>query len=210
MRRLVGGFAGEAGGRRDPAGVPAHHFHDEDLGRGLGHRGDIEARLEHRYGGVFGHRTEARAAVGYGEVVVDGLRYADHGHVMAHGLADLRDLVGRVGRVVAAVVEEPADVVGTEHIDQAFVLGAVLLDRLELEPARAERAAGGVTQCRNGAGRLFRGIDQLLAQGADDAVACGQHADLVLARGLDNGAGAGVDDGGDASGLRVEQIALHR
>ena len=39
------GRAREPAGRGDPAGVPAHHFQDEHLGRGLGHRGDIERGL---------------------------------------------------------------------------------------------------------------------------------------------------------------------
>jgi hypothetical protein len=33
---------------------------------------------------------------------------------------------------------------------------------------------------------------------------------LVLARRLDHRAGTGVDDGGDATGLRIQEVALHR
>jgi len=40
---------------------------------------------------------------------------------LAHGFAELRDLEAGVGRVAAAVVEEVADVVRLEDLDQALV-----------------------------------------------------------------------------------------
>ena len=58
------------------------------------------------------------------------------------------------------------------------------------------------------AARFFRGIDQVFAQRADDAVACRVHLDALLARGFDDRAGAGIDDGGHAARLRVKQIAF--
>jgi hypothetical protein len=54
-------------------------------------------------------------------------------------------------------------------------------------------------------GRFLRGVDQFFAQRAEDAVARGQHLHLAGARGLDHGRCGGVDDGGDAAGLGVQQ-----
>ncbi len=54
------------------------------------------------------------------------------------------------------------------------------------------------------------GVDQVLGQRADDAVAAGvdlADAVLVLARRLDDAGGARVDDGGHAAGLGVEGVA---
>ena len=51
-------------GGRDPAGVPSHHLQDEHLGRGLGHRSDVETRLADGNGDVLGDRAEAGAGVG--------------------------------------------------------------------------------------------------------------------------------------------------
>ena len=56
-------------------------------------------------------------------------------------LPDLRDLVGGVHRVAAAVVEEVADVVGFEDLDEPLVLGEVRVQAFELVAGRAEGAA---------------------------------------------------------------------
>ncbi len=45
VRRRISAFACEAGSGSDPAGMTSHHFKDEDLGGGVGHGGDIQARL---------------------------------------------------------------------------------------------------------------------------------------------------------------------
>ncbi|MDQ1135107.1 hypothetical protein QE386_003702 [Pseudoxanthomonas winnipegensis] len=55
------------------------------------------------------------------------------------------------------------------------------------------------------AGRFLRGVDQLLAQGAEDAVARRQDLDLVAPGLADDAGGGGIDDGSDAAGLRVQQ-----
>ena len=130
---------------------------------------------------------------------------------VAHRGAQLADLEAGVGRVAAAVVEEVADVVGLEDLDQALVLAPMRLQRLELVAARAERARRRGTQRRDRRGGFLAGVDQLLGQRADDAVAAGVDlADLVLVRprGLDHPAGRGVDDGGHTARLCVERVLL--
>ena len=47
------GTARDAAVHRDPAGMPAHHLEDEDLGRGARHRGHVVARFAHAGGDVF-------------------------------------------------------------------------------------------------------------------------------------------------------------
>ncbi len=73
------GAAGDAGVQRDPASVPAHDLDDQHpvvrLGRGV--------QPVDRLGGD-GHRgVEAEGVVGGVQVVVDGLRHADHLHALA-------------------------------------------------------------------------------------------------------------------------------
>jgi len=104
------------------------------------------------------------------------------------------------------------DVVRPEHLDQALVLALVLLEALELVAAGAESAAGRVAQARDRALALAPGVDQFLAQHADDAVLAGvdlADAVAVLARRLDDAAGGRVDDRGDAARLGVQKVFLH-
>ncbi len=209
MRRVFGVLAGKAARGGNPAGVSAHDFQDEDLCRGLGHRQHIQGRLLRRNGDVLGDGAEAGAVVGDGQVIVDGLRDAEAGHGKAHALADLRHLVRGVHRVVAAVVEEVADVVGFEDLDQAFVFGAVFVDTLELVARGAESAARRVHQGRNGRCAFLAGVDHVFGQCTDDAVASGVDVGDLLrmfARGLDDAAGGGIDDGGNTARLGIKSV----
>ena len=190
--------------------MASHHLHHEHLGGGLGHRGDIKRGLERRDRDILRDRAETRAAIGVGQVVVDRLGHADAGDRVAELLAHLRDLVRGVHRVVAAVVEEVADVVGLEDLDQPLVLGAVLVEALELEARRAESAGGRVLEALDRRLVLLRAVDEVLMQRADDAVAAGVDLADVLripGRGLDDPRRRGVDDGGDAARLGVEGVA---
>ncbi len=211
MGRLARLVLRESARRGDPARVPSHHFQDEDAGRGARHRGDVVARLADARRHVLGDRPEARATVGQREIVVHGLGNADADERIAQQLRDLRHLVGGVRGIVSAVVEEVTDVVRPEHLDQPLVLGAALLGALQLVAARSERPARRVAQRADRRSRLLRGVDEILGQRADDAVAPGVELPdpaLVLARGLDDGAGGGVDRRGYAAGLGVEGVLL--
>src|SRR3546814_7169708 len=71
------------------------------------------------------------------------------------------------------------------------------------------RSARGVGQGADGGRGFFRGVDQLLAQRAENAVARGQHPDLAGAGLGDHGRSGGVDDGGDAAALGVQRSEEH-
>jgi hypothetical protein len=169
----------------------------------------VEGSFQRGHGDVLGDRTETGAAVGDRQIVVDGLRHVDGLDRVAHGFGQLGHLEAGVGRIAAAVVEEVADVVGLEDFDQALVFALVGFQALHLEAAGTEGAGGGGTQRGDVGVGFLAGVDQVFGQRADDAVAAGvDGADLVgmLAGGLDDAAGGGVDDGGDAAGLRIERI----
>jgi hypothetical protein len=53
-------------------------------------------------------------------------------------VGQVRDLVGRVHRIIAADVQEIADVMGTEDVDDPLEI--LVLIALELVPASADRA----------------------------------------------------------------------
>ena len=148
VRRIAGFLAGQAAGGGHPAGVPAHDFEHEYLGRGARHGGHIERRLARGDGDVLGGGAESRAAIGDGQIVVDGLGNPDAGDGICHLHGDFGHLLRRVHGIVAAVVEEIADVVRAEYVDQALVLGAILVDSGQLVARRAEGAARRVAQSR--------------------------------------------------------------
>src|SRR6185369_9794853 len=103
-----------------------------------------------------------------------------------------------------------ADVVRLEDVDQALVLRRVIFELRELVACRAEGAGRWVAQRADRGRGLLARVDQVLGQGADDAVpACVYLGDaiLVLAARLDDAAGGGVDHSGDAAGLGIEGIA---
>ena len=201
----------EPAGGGDPAGVAPHHLEHEHLGRGLRHRTHVEAASQRRHRDVLRHRAEAGAAVGDRQVVVDRLRHVDRLDRIAHRLRQLAHLEAGVGRIAAAVVEEVADVVRSEHLDQPLVLAPVRVERLQLVAARAERARRRVRSAWIADERFLAGVDQVFGQRADDAVAAGiDLADgrCARARSGSRRTATGVDDGGDAAGLRVEGILL--
>ena len=84
-------------------------------------------------------------------------------------LGQAGDLVGRVHRVVAADVEEIADIVGPKHVDHP--LEVLLLPFAELVAAGADRAGRGrKPQQRHFFRRLGGKIEQLLLEHALDAM----------------------------------------
>ena len=213
MRRSALPVRGEAAGRRDPSGMTAHHLEDEDLGRRERHRRDVERRLANRDRNVLRHRAEAGAVVGDRQIVVDGLRDADRDDRITEGFAELRDLERGIRRIPPAVVEEVPDVVGAEDIDEPLVLRAVLVEPPELVAAGAERARRRMLESGDRLRALPAGVDEIFGQGADDAVASGEHLAhpiRVHPCRLDHSGRGRVDDCGDAARLGIERVLGHR
>src|SRR5690606_6220930 len=121
VRRIVRVVAalGEGGTGGNPAGGTAHDLDDRNeiaLAHGLGVAGDFT----HGGGEILDHAAVAGAVVGGGQVVVDRLRHADDAELVALFLGELGNLVGGILRVVAADVEEVADVVRLEDFEHAL------------------------------------------------------------------------------------------
>ena len=109
--------------------------------------------------------------------------------------------MGGVLGIATPVVEEIADVVGPEHVDQPSVLAVVGIERGELVAAGTEGATGRMSQAGDLGVGQGRGIDQLFAQCPENAVPAREHgSDSVGVRPgrLDHAARGGVDHRGDA------------
>ena len=88
------------------------------------------------------------------------VRQVDDAERVAGAACRLGDMRAGAGGAAAAVVEEPADVVRAEHVDQPRVVLRVRIRRAEGIAAGAEGAGpagGGAGRCRSAAGRRGSG-----------------------------------------------------
>ena len=125
-----------------PTGVTAHDLHHR--GGGVVIDGGVQGDLHAAGGDILRRRAEAGAVVGAEQVVVDGLGDAHDptfpsgpAHVAAH-------LLTGVHAVVAAVIEEIADVVFLEDFQDAPIILLVLVRVRQLVAAGAQGRGGGV------------------------------------------------------------------
>jgi hypothetical protein len=124
-------------------------------------------------------------------------------------IARLGDLVTSVGRIATAIVKKITDVVSAKNFDQSFVFRAVLIQSLQLVTRRAECPARRMAQRGYGMSALLARVDHVFSQCAYDAVTPRVNFTetvTIFACGLDNPAGARVDDGGNTTGLSIESI----
>ena len=169
-------------------------------------------------GDVLGRGRKAGAVVGSEEVIVDGLGHAEHAALVADLLHIAVDLVAGVHGVVAAVVEEIADVVLLEDLKDALVVGVVRVGIGDLIAAGTEGRGRGVEHLFQLLGVLFVHDHQAVVQNADDAVerAVNGGDAFALKGSLDDAVSAGVDNCGRAAGLaddgRADQgfLVCHR
>ena len=201
------GPGGQGSGAGQPAGVTAHDLDDGH------HAGVIDVGVVpdlHAGGGdILGGAGEAGAVVSAVEVVVDGLGDAHDAALIAHLLHILGDLVAGVHGVVAAVIEEVAHVVLFEDLQDALVVGVVLVGVSQLVAAGAQGRGGGVLEQLQLLGVLLTHVVQLVVQDALDAVGGAQHpGDAVRLQGrLDGALGTGVDNGSRSAGLADDACA---
>ena len=148
--------------------------------------------------------------VGAEEVVVDGLGHAHDAALVADFLHVLGDLVAGIHGVVAAVVEEVADIVLLEDLQDALVIGVVHIRIGHLIAAGTQGGRGSVLQKLQFRGILLAHVEQPVVQNALDTVLRAQNAgDVgVLQRGVDHAVRAGVDDGSGAAGLAEDTCAF--
>ena len=119
---------------------------------------------------ILGGGSIAGAVVGTGEVVVDGLGDAHDAAGIAVGEEELGDFVAGIHGVVAAVVEEVADVVLLKDFDDALIVGFILGGVLEFIAAGAERGGGGILHKGELTGALFAHVDDVVIEDTADAV----------------------------------------
>ena len=201
---------GKRGGGSQPAGVSAHAL--DNGNHALVVNVAVAGDFHDRGGDVLRCGGKAGAVIGAEQVVVDGLGNAEHAALVADLLHVAVDLVAGIHRVVAAVIEEIADVVFFENLENALIVGFVGLGIGDLIAAGAEGGGGRVEQAFQLCGVLLIHHHQAVVEDADDAVkrAVDLGDVLALQRGLDDAVGAGVDNGGGTAGLTDDRSSLKR
>ena len=133
-RGAVGrGAARDRRGRGEEARVPPHDDIDLDAAEAR-----IVERVPHqREADIARRRRETRRVVVLQEIVVDRLRHVEAAELVAGGGRLLAHDAAGVGQVVAADIEEIADVVRAAAVEDLLAIGLV-----RLVAGRAERGGG--------------------------------------------------------------------
>ena len=203
---------GQCGGGGQPAGVAAHDLNDRHILRAVD-RG-IADDLLHDNANVLGGAAVAGGVVGDHQVVVDRLGHAHKTDVAADVCAVVGQLADGVHRVVAADVEEVADVQLLQNVKQLNIDGLALggVPVGQLVAAGAEVAGRGALEQLDVQRSLQLVVQHAGAalQKAGNAV---QHAvDLAraaaLAAFIDTGQTC-VDNGSRAAGLTDDCVFCH-
>ena len=199
----VGGPGRQRRGGGDPAGVPAHelqHHHMDGQARG------IQGQLTGGLPGVPGGGAEAGAVVRNVQVVVHGFGNADDLDIQAFLLGQLTDLVAGVHGVVAAVVEEAADVEFFQRLNDRGIVRV-----RQLPAAGADGGGGGVGQLGHGGGRDLCQVQQIPLENALGTEPGG--VDLIhltaFPGGFNHALQAGIDHGGRAAAVGHQNIHAH-
>ena len=194
-------FTGQSGGGGQPASMAAHNLHNHHH-TGVIHMG-VQIHLHKGGGNVLGGRGVAGAVVRAVKVVVDGLGHAHDPALIAHRLHVLVDFVAGVHGVVAAVIEEVADIVFLENLQDALEIRVVHGGVGQLIAAGAQGGGGGVFQQTQLLGVLLAHVKQPVIQHTLDAVLRAQHPgdNAAFQRCVNNAVGAGVDNGCRPAGL---------
>ena len=98
---------------------------------------------------------------------------------------------------------------GAKHSHQSLIFLLIFLKGLQFVTTTAERPRRRRTQRGNAGRAFFAGVDQVFIQGTDNAVQSRIHfayLTSMLARGLDDPAGTGINDRSDTTGLRIKQV----
>ena len=191
----------ETSGSSKPTGMTAHDLDDAD------HTGVIDPgvmiNLHAGGGNILGSRSVAGAVVGAEQVVINGLGHAHHTALIANLLHILADLVAGVHRVVAAVIEEIANIVLLEDLQDSLVVRVIHIRIRHLVAAGAQSRRGGVEQQLQLLCVLLGHIDQAVTENTLDAVfsTIDIGDDIAVQSGTDHAVSTGVDNRSRTTGL---------
>ena len=185
---------GQSGARRQPARVTTHDLNNGD--HAVVVNSGVLIDLHAARCDIFCCAAEAGAVISAVKVVVNGLGDAHDAALVADGFHIAADLCAGVHGIVAAVIEEIADVVLLEYLKNALIIGVIILRSRYLITAGAKLGGRSVQQELKLCRILLIHDEQLVVENSDYTVRRAVHLGDVLGfkRSLDNTVRAGVDD----------------
>ncbi len=201
MRAVVVELAPQCRCRGQEARVAAHHDGDIDARKGaVVEIGAGEGERDEARGG-----TESGGVVVDRQVVVDRLRDVDAAQVVFRFLRLFADDAQRIRRIVAADIEECADLVGLQDLEDFLAVFQV-----GLVAGRAQRRTRRVGDVLQVVGGFERQVDEFLVDDAAHAVggAIDAFDGAELARFDDRADHGFVDHGGGTATLSDEHFTL--
>ena len=192
---------GQNGTGGKPSGVTAHDLHDGY------HRGIVNAGIlvDLHAGGrdILCRTGKTGAVVSAVQIVVDRFGNTHHAALIADGFHVTADLVAGIHRVVAAIIEEIADVILFENFQDALVIGVIGFGIGNLIAAGTKLGRRGVKKQLKLFRVLFIHNIQLVLEDALDAMSGAVNfCDLLRIQSrADHAVGTGVDNGSGAARL---------
>ena len=121
MRGVLVFLSGQTRRCRQPASVAAHNLHELD-GPTFPHSLRVSSRVTDGHSHETSRTPIAGAVIREGQIVIYRLGNADDSKVVPSLLGQRVHLVGRIHGVVAADIEEIANIVGPENLENALVV----------------------------------------------------------------------------------------
>ena len=148
--------------------------------------------------------------VGAEQVIVNGLGDAHNPALVARLGHEAADLGTGIHRVVAAIIEEIANIILLENLQNALIIGFIHIRIGNFIAAGAQFRGRGIKQQLQLLGILLTHVVQLIVQHAFDAVGHSINGSDIRAVqcGANNAVCAGVDDGGGTAGLANNASSL--
>ena len=201
MGTVIGIVAGEDAGGSEEAGIAAHDDVDLDAGQGF----VVEVVADEGGGDELGGRAVAGRVVVDSQIVVDGFGDVEDAQFIVFLFRQFGDDAGGVRGVVAADVEEVADVIFGERLEDFFAVGGI-----GFVARGAEGGGGREGDAFEEFGAGFFEVDEFFIDDAADAVTGAE--ELLDVPGfldaLDDANEGLVDDGGGSAGLADDGVAF--
>ena len=199
----VGSTGSQCRGCRNPSGIAAHQLQHNHMD---GKTGSIQCKLTGGFRCIPSGTAKTGAMIRDIKIIVHGLGNTDYLHIQPFCLGELADLVAGVHGIVAAVIEEAADIELLQRLNHRGIVSI-----RQLAAAGTNRRGRRMRQLCNGGSRDIRQINEIPFQNSFGAKP--GSVDLIyfpaLPGAFHDSLKGGVDHGSGTSAMRYQYIYTH-